>query len=245
LVLVCDDYVPGHTITAQPDDSGGTKVSLRAPVIVVLGRQGAGKGVQCRRLAEQIGGQHISTGDVLRAAIDQGTALGRQVAPYLSRGQLVPDELMAGLVVDRLVTAKSAGEAVVLDGFPRTIGQAVPLCGPDGAVAVLDVALHIAVPRHLAFERLRHRVVCTRCGLPGVDRVCDACGAATAARDDDQPAAIQRRLDSFDDETRPLLDWLSQQGLLTTVDGTGSVDDVARRIADAVLRPLAGHLLVS
>jgi adenylate kinase len=209
----------------------------RAPVVVVLGRQGAGKGVQCRRLSDRILAEHLSTGDLLRSVMQEGTALGRQAEPFVARGDLVPDDLMAAIVCERIAEIRDAGRGVVLDGFPRTIGQALLLCEPEaeGDPPAIDIALHIAVPRDLAVERLRVRMVCTRCGLPGAGSVCDDCGGPTAAREDDHPAAIERRLDAFDAETRPLLEWLSQRGLLTSVDGTGTPDEVAARIADVVL----------
>jgi adenylate kinase len=182
--------------------------------------------------------EHLSTGDLLRSAIQDGTELGRQAAPFVAQGDLVPDDLMAAIVCERIAEIRNAGRGVVLDGFPRTIAQARLLWEPetDGGPPGIDIALHIAVPRHLAIERLRTRMVCTGCGLPGTGSVCDDCGEPTAARNDDHPEAIERRLAVFDSETRPLLDWLAQRGLLTTVDGTGTPDQVAARIADVVLR---------
>jgi adenylate kinase len=203
-----------------------------AAVIVVLGRQGAGKGVQCQRLVDRIGGEHVSTGDLIRSAIRQDSAPGHRAAPFVANGELVPDDVVGGLVADHLAAARVNDRPVVLDGYPRTLAQAEQLCGPDGAS--IDLALHLAIPRHVALDRLRTRVVCTACALPGVARRCERCGAPTAPRDDDRPSALERRLDLFDAETRPLLDWFSRRGILTSLDGTGTPDQVAARVSDAV-----------
>ncbi|MGE0795362.1 MAG: adenylate kinase family protein [Acidimicrobiia bacterium] len=200
-------------------------------MVLVLGCQGAGKGVQCARLASRLPADHVSTGDLLRLAIRAGSTLGRAVEPYVAAGDLVPDELVVDLVANRLDQDRRAGWAVVLDGFPRTRRQASLLVDAAGRI---DLALHLSVPRALALERLSLRVVCLDCGLPGTAARCPACGGDTERRADDTPDAIERRLATFDSETGPLIEWLEARDLLVHVDGTGTPDAVSARLMDTV-----------
>lgn len=178
--------------------------------LLVLGRQGAGKGVQCARLAEQFGYRQLSTGALLRDAIADGASLGDLAAPFVSAGELVPDDLLVPLIAEELDRAGTRSETVLLDGFPRTLDQLDLLDDLlDGGSSLL--ALHLTVPRHVALDRLAGR-----------------------GRDDDTLPAIERRLDLYDDETRPLLHQLSMQGRLVSVDGTGAPDEVAARLTDIV-----------
>jgi adenylate kinase len=218
--------------------NGGTEDAAAPAVVLIIGRQGAGKGVQCSRLAAHLPADHVSTGDLLRLAIRAGDSLGRAVEPFVEAGHLVPDELVVDLVANRLEQDRAAGWSVVLDGFPRTRQQAVLLVERTGAS--ISLAVNLEVPRHVAIERLALRVVCLDCGLPGVTARCPSCGGVAERRADDTPEAIERRLATFDAETDPLLEWLDDRGLVERVDGVGSVDVVAARLAAAVdlrLRP--------
>lgn len=207
-------------------------------VVLVIGRQGAGKGVQCARLAAHLPADHVSTGDLLRLAIRAGGALGRAVEPYVESGDLVPDELVVDIVGNRLAQDRAAGWAVVLDGFPRTVEQAALLVEAVGAD--VSLAVNLDVPRAVALERLSRRLVCGSCGLPGTTARCPSCGGVAERRADDTPEAIQRRLDTFDAETGPLLEWLDGRGLVTTVSGVGSADEVAARLSALVRTRLPG-----
>lgn len=208
-------------------------------VVLIIGRQGAGKGVQCARLGAHLPADHVSTGDLLRLAIRAGDALGRAVEPYVEAGHLVPDELVVDLVANRLEQDRAAGWSVVLDGFPRTKQQAVLLVERTGAP--ISLAVNLEVPRDVALDRLSRRMVCLDCGLPGVTAKCPSCGGVAERRADDTPEAIERRLATFDAETDPLLEWLDERGLVEKVDGVGAVDVVATRLAAAV----EARLLVS
>jgi adenylate kinase len=182
--------------------------SVRA--LVVLGRQGAGKGVQCEALVERFGLCHIATGDLLRTAMAEESTLGILARPFVEAGELVPDDLLVPLVVEELRHAGEAGQPALLDGFPRNRAQLDlldDLLDDDGAL----LGVLLTVPRHVAVERMLGR-----------------------GRADDTPAVIERRLELYDEETRPLLDRLSRQGRLVTVDGTGDPAVVAARLANVV-----------
>ena len=206
----------------------------RAPRIVVLGRQGAGKGEQCRRLAGRMDLDHVSTGDLLRAAARAGSDLGRASETFLARGERVPDHLVAGLVAERVALASAEGRGILLDGYPRTVAQAeqlVALAGADG----LDLAINIEVPRAIAVERIQNRRVCTSCHAPGTTVLCARCGSPTDRRADDcTPAAIDRRMSDFARDVGPLLDWFRVRGLLATIDGVAAADEVERRVNEVV-----------
>lgn len=212
--------------------NGATRDAAAPAVVLIIGRQGAGKGVQCARLAAHMPADHVSTGDLLRLAIRAGGALGRAVEPFVESGQLVPDELVVDLVAHRLEQDRAAGWAVVLDGFPRTRQQASLLLERTGVPITL--AVNLEVPKAVALERLAQRVVCLDCGFPGVTPTCPSCGGVAERRTDDTPDAIERRLALFDAETEPLLAWLDERGLVERVDGVGSADVVAARLGAAV-----------
>lgn len=216
-----------------------TGVSGSGPqVVLMLGRQGAGKGVQCARLASRLPADHVSTGELLRLAIRAGDALGRAVQPFVAAGDLVPDELVADLVANRLAQDRAAGWSVVLDGFPRTRRQAELLEATAGGR--ISTAVHLDVSRELALERLARRVVCLDCGLPGTSLRCPTCGGTAERRVDDTPDAIERRLATYEAETGPLIAWLHERGLVSTVDGVGSTDEVGARVLAAVRAVWAG-----
>lgn len=196
--------------------------------IVLLGAPGAGKGTQAQKLVEEFGVAHISTGDLLRAAVKAGTKLGVKAKEYMDAGQLVPDKLVVDLVKERLA-ADDAKKGFILDGFPRNSAQAVTL---DSALAdmglSLDAALLVDVKAEVIVERLSSRRTCRDCGYTapaGVD-VCPSCGGEMYQRDDDKPETIQNRLNVYESQTAPLVEYYKGKGLLKVVDGDRPVDDV-------------------
>ena len=196
--------------------------------IVLLGAPGAGKGTQAQKLVEEFGVAHISTGDLLRAAVKAGTKLGVKAKEYMDAGQLVPDKLVVDLVKERLA-ADDAKKGFILDGFPRNTAQAVTL---DSALAdmglSLDAALLVDVKAEVIVERLSSRRTCRDCGYTapaGVD-VCPSCGGEMYQRDDDMPETIQNRLNVYESQTAPLVEYYKGKGLLKAVDGDRPVDDV-------------------
>ena len=196
--------------------------------IVLLGAPGAGKGTQAQKLVEDFGVAHISTGDLLRAAVKAGTKLGVKAKEYMDAGQLVPDKLVVDLVKERLA-ADDAKKGFILDGFPRNTAQAVTL---DSALAdmglSLDAALLVDVKAEVIVERLSSRRTCRDCGYTapaGVD-VCPSCGGEMYQRDDDKPETIQNRLNVYESQTAPLVEYYKGKGLLKVVDGDRPVDDV-------------------
>jgi adenylate kinase len=209
------------------------------PRLVVLGRQGSGKGEQSARLARRLGLEHLSTGALLRSAIRDDTALGRAAAGAVERGEPVPDHLVVGLVAERLALASSLGRGVVLDGFPRTVTQAQRLAELSSAHPI-DLAIHLDVPRAVAVARIQNRHVCEPCGWSGTGARCGRCGGLTTRRADDWPAAIGRRMQEHDRQIGPLLSWFDERGTLATVDGDGSPDEVEARLLDVVRRRLDG-----
>src|SRR5882724_1546851 len=198
-----------------------------------MGTPGAGKGTQAERLASSLGACHISTGDMLRDAVRRGSRLGREAQRYMGQGRLVPDDVVIGIVAERLGDGDCA-PGFVLDGFPRTVVQARAL---DAMLAdrgePLDVVLLIAVPRDEVVRRLVGRRVCEGCGAmfdaglqpPGPDR-CSRCGGLLAQRDDDREETIRHRLDIYARETAPVLEHYRAAGLLREVEGTGTREDV-------------------
>lgn len=208
--------------------------------LVMLGRQGAGKGTQCVRLSRHYVIPHISTGDMLRAAVREGTALGRQAAEIMDRGDLVSDELMGGIVEERFEHDDTRNRGYVLDGFPRTVGQA-EILEKITVDRPLDLVIDLQVPTEVVLERLASRRVCVDCGAnysldkpPRYGWVCDNCGGDIIQRADDTPEAIQTRLDLYEQETAPLIAWYTDRGLLQEIDGLGSTDEVTARVVRAV-----------
>lgn len=212
--------------------------------LVVFGRQGAGKGTQAARLAERYGIPHISTGDMLRAAVKEGTEFGLQAKEYMDQGLLLPDDIMLGLVSERLAQA-DARPGWLLDGFPRTAGQAADLQGlvSDGGITL---AVNLEVPEDVVVERISSRRVCTSCGTiysahdeSGESGRCAACGGEVVQRDDDTEEAVRKRLATYNEQTAPLLEWFEDEGLLATVDGVGDPEEIFARIVDRVQERLA------
>lgn len=205
--------------------------------LVLFGRQGAGKGTQSVRLAAHYGAPHISTGDMLRDAVAAGTDFGRKAKEYMDAGHLLPDDVILGIVEERLAGDDVRAGGFLLDGFPRTVGQAEALL----ALSEVDVAVDIDVPEAVVVERISSRRVCDSCGRiyslaepPSVDWTCDACGGRVVQRDDDTTEAVRKRLDAYAESTVPTIEWFAGQGLLLTVDGMGSPDEVAARIIAGV-----------
>jgi adenylate kinase len=205
--------------------------------LIVLGRQGAGKGTQCARLAARLGIGHLSTGDLFRAEIAARTALGRALDRYVAAGELVPDEVVLDVVATNLGSAEVRAQGYLLDGFPRTLAQGQALFEVLGAGAA-DLALEIDVPVDVVSRRLAARRSCTRCrtivAAREGQRRCDTCGSTLERRADDQADVIRRRLALYDEQATPLLVWLDSQGILVTVDGVGHPDDVHERVFAAV-----------
>jgi adenylate kinase len=208
--------------------------------LLVLGKQGAGKGTQAVRIARHYDVPHISTGDMFRAAAAAGTPFGLRAKEYMKRGELVPDDVVIGVVAERLAKDDAQEQGFVLDGFPRTRVQAEELqrlLGPGG----LDAAVDIDVPTEVVIDRISGRRVCATCGTtyhvgapPKVPWVCDKDGGDVVQREDDTPEAVTKRLQLYEKATRPLLDFYDGLGLLVTVDGVGDPDGVFDRVIDGV-----------
>lgn len=196
--------------------------------IVLLGAPGAGKGTQAQKLVAEFGFAHISTGDLLRAAIKEGSRLGKKAKGYMDEGKLVPDELVVDLVKERL-EADDAQRGFILDGFPRNTAQAVTLDSELAAMGLtLDAALLVSVEPSVIVERLSSRRTCRSCGYTapaGVD-TCPRCGGEMYQRDDDKPETIQHRLDVYESQTAPLVEYYKGSSILKEVDGDRPVDEV-------------------
>ena len=208
--------------------------------IIMLGAPGAGKGTQAKKIAEKYHIPHISTGDIFRANIKNGTELGKKAKTYMNQGLLVPDELTVDLVIDR-VGQDDCKDGYILDGFPRTIPQAECL---DAALEKrgekVDFAIDVEVPDENIVNRMSGRRACVGCGATyhikynptKVDGVCDACGEKLVLRDDDKPETVQKRLGVYHDQTQPLIDYYTKSGVLKEVDGTVDMEDVFQAIVE-------------
>ncbi len=212
--------------------------------LVLLGRQGAGKGTQCVRLARHYVVPHISTGDMLRMAVKEGTDFGRKAKEYMDAGELLPDDVIVGIVAERLARNDTTNRGYVLDGFPRTVGQAEALAEiTEKAGNPLDLVIDLEVAEEVVIQRISKRRVCGDCGTnysvdspPRYDWTCDVCGGDVVQRDDDTEEAITHRLELYERETAPLLAWFDERGLLEVVDGEGNPADVFDRLVKAVER---------
>jgi adenylate kinase len=216
--------------------------------LVMLGRQGAGKGTQCVRLTRHFVEPHISTGDMLRASVKADTEVGRRAKDYMDRGELLPDEVMVEVVDHQLNRSDTTHRGFILDGFPRTVAQAEALAEIVKASGGLDVVIDLDVPEAIVLDRLASRRVCVDCGAnyslsqpPKNGWVCDECGGDVVQRADDTPEAIQRRLDLYERETSPLTDWYRDAGLLEVVDGLGEADEVTARLIAVIDKRAAGR----
>ncbi len=208
--------------------------------IIMLGAPGAGKGTQAKMIAEKYSIPHISTGDIFRANIKNGTELGKKAKSYMDKGQLVPDELTLDLIMDRF-KQDDCKNGYVLDGFPRTIPQAEAL---DTALKAkgekVDFAIDVDVPDENIVKRMGGRRACVGCGATyhvvysptKVEGVCDKCGEELIVRDDDKPETVLNRLEVYHNQTQPLIDYYNEQGILKSVDGTVDTKDVFNAIVD-------------
>ena len=208
--------------------------------IIMLGAPGAGKGTQAKMIAEKYGIPHISTGDIFRANIKNGTPLGMEAKGYMDQGLLVPDELTVKILLDR-VSQEDCEKGYVLDGFPRTIPQAQVL---DKALAELndqiDHAIDVDVPDENIIRRMSGRRACVSCGAtyhieyirPVKEGICDACGQELILREDDRPETVGKRLDVYHEQTQPLIDFYGKKGILKTVDGTREMHEVFGAIVE-------------
>ncbi len=208
--------------------------------IVMLGAPGAGKGTQAKMIAEKYGIPHVSTGDIFRANIKNGTELGKEAKQYMDQGKLVPDELTVKILLDR-VAQDDCKNGYVLDGFPRTIPQANVL---DEALTKLgdkiDYAVNVDVPDDNIINRMGGRRACVACGAtyhivynaPKTEGICDVCGKELIIRDDDQPETVKNRLKVYHDQTQPLIDFYEGKGVLKSVDGTADMKDVFAAIVE-------------
>ena len=202
--------------------------------IILLGPPGAGKGTQAAGIVEKYNIPHISTGDIFRKNIKEGTDLGKKAKEYMDQGLLVPDELVVDLVVDR-VAADDCSNGYVLDGFPRTIPQAEAL---DAALAkigeAMDYAINVEVPDENIVKRMSGRRACVACGAtyhiehipPKTEGICDTCGKELILRDDDKPETVLKRLNVYHEQTQPLIDYYTGKGILKEVDGTKDMSEV-------------------
>ena len=206
--------------------------------IIMLGAPGAGKGTQAKQIAGKYSIPHISTGDIFRANIKNGTELGKKAKEYMDQGLLVPDELTCDLVVDR-IGQDDCKNGFVLDGFPRTIPQAEALTNALNELGQrMDYAIDVDVPDENIVKRMSGRRACLECGAtyhvvsipPKKEGICDACGSELVLRDDDKPETVQKRLDVYHEQTQPLIDYYKKAGILKSVDGTQPMEDVFAEI---------------
>ena len=202
--------------------------------IIMLGAPGAGKGTQAKKIADLCKIPHISTGDIFRANIKQGTELGKKAKSYMDAGEIVPDELVCDLVVDR-IQQDDCTEGFILDGFPRTIPQAEALTEALNAIEQkMEYALNIDVPDENIIHRMAGRRACVGCGATyhlefaptKVEGICDVCGEKLILRDDDKPETVTNRLNVYHAQTKPLIDYYDKKGIVYTIDGTQSMDKV-------------------
>lgn len=202
--------------------------------LVLLGAPGAGKGTQAKKLIDKYSIPQISTGDILRQAVAEGTPLGKEAKSYMDKGELVPDKVVLGLVEERL-KQDDCKKGYILDGFPRNTAQAEALDIILGDIGMpLTAAISVDVPKEDLMKRLTGRRTCRNCGQmynvyfspPKKEGTCDKCGGELYQRDDDKEETIRRRLDVYEAQTAPLIDYYGKKGILHAVQGTGSIDDI-------------------
>ena len=210
--------------------------------IIMLGAPGAGKGTQAKKIAEKYSIPHISTGDIFRANIKNNTELGKKAKTYMDKGELVPDELVVDLIMDRFKDADCAN-GYVLDGFPRTIPQAEAL---DKALAAnneaVDFAINVEVPDENIIKRMAGRRSCKDCGAifhlvynpPKKENCCDVCGGPLVLRDDDKEETVKKRLDVYHEQTAPLIDWYKNEKKYQHINGLGTMEGIFAEICEAV-----------
>lgn len=210
--------------------------------IVLLGAPGAGKGTQAKKLIEKFGIPQISTGDLLRAAVNEGTELGQEAKSYMDKGELVPDSVVLGMVEER-IKQDDCKNGYILDGFPRNTAQAEELDRMlDSLNMPLDAALNVDVPKEDLMKRLTGRRTCKDCGQmfniyfspPAEEGKCDKCGGELFQRDDDQEVTIAKRLEVYDSQTAPLIDYYDARGIMKTVTGTGDIDEIFQNVIETL-----------
>lgn len=206
--------------------------------IIFLGAPGAGKGTQAERVSDALGIPTISTGNIIREALSNGTEMGIKAKTYIEAGKLVPDDVVIGIIQERLAKDDCKG-GFILDGFPRTIPQAEAL---EDMGVTIDKVVDIEVPDEAIKERMSGRRVCPKCGStyhlvtkkPKVDGICDRCGSELVQRKDDAPETVADRLSVYHEQTEPLKDFYNKRGTLAVVDGVGSVSEIAERVRTAL-----------
>ncbi len=214
--------------------------------VILLGPPGGGKGTQAKKIVEKYGIPHIATGDILREAVAKGTELGKKAKEYMEKGELVPDEIVIGIVRERL-KQPDCEKGFLLDGFPRTIKQAEAL---DEMLKELgkkiDAVIYIDVPEEEVVKRIAYRRTCKKCGAvyhliyapPKEDNKCDKCGGELYQREDDREDVVRQRYKVYMENTAPLIDYYEKRGILYRVDGTKSIDEVFAQI-DEILQKIA------
>jgi adenylate kinase len=210
--------------------------------IVLLGAPGAGKGTQAKKLIGKYGIPQISTGDILRKAVSDGTPLGKEAKSYMDKGELVPDKVVIGLIEERL-KQNDTRKGYILDGFPRNTAQAETLDRLLNDLGMpLDLALSVDVPKEDLFKRLTGRRTCKNCqqmynvyySPPKKDGVCDKCGGELFQRDDDKGNTIRKRLDVYESHTLPLIDYYTKKGKLRSISGVGSIEEIFKKVREAL-----------
>ncbi len=214
--------------------------------LILLGPPGSGKGTQAKKIVEKYGIPQISTGDMLREAVAKGTELGKEAKKYMDAGQLVPDEVVIGIVKERL-QQPDCEKGFILDGFPRTIAQAEALDKIlEEMGKKIDAVINIQVPEEEVVKRIVYRRTCKNCGAvyhliynpPKEDNKCDKCGGELYQRDDDKEETVRKRYKVYKEQTEPLVEYYAKKGILYNIDGTKSIDEVFQEI-DKILQKLA------
>ncbi len=215
--------------------------------LILLGAPGAGKGTQAKMIAEKYGLAHIATGDILREAVAKGTKLGMKAKEYMDRGELVPDEIVIGIVRERF-KEPDCQKGFILDGFPRTLPQAEALDKMLEELGMkVDAVINIAVPEEEVVRRIAYRRTCRKCGAvyhliyapPKEDNRCDKCGGELYQREDDKEETVRERYRVYRERTEPLIEYYRKKGLLYEVDGTKSIEEVFKQIEE-ILEKIKG-----